>query len=172
MATKQEIVTNFMVYRDGRSLLGIASIQLPDLEPLNAEISGAGIMGSLPAVIEGHFGLLTMTYNFYTPFDGHDAFSAGEYTTLDSRIAEQTHDSITMTKPIRADKVLCAGYVTKISPGTVQSGQQSTGSIDIGVTSYGLWLEGREILFFDKTNYVYRVNGVDRMGDVRRAIGM
>ena len=51
----QETVINFAVYEDKTEFMGIASVQLPDLTALSQQISGAGIAGTIEAIIPGHF---------------------------------------------------------------------------------------------------------------------
>lgn len=173
MSQRPEVVVNFNVFSVGSPIGTVSSVVLPDLEPIAVEMRGAGIMGSYNAMVDGHFGSMITTLNFFSAFEGAKRLRVGQYVSaLDLRIAEQIHNTITNTKSIRADKVLIGGTVAKTTFGTVAPIEQSSGAIDIETTVLGIWLGGEELLFMDKINYIYRSLGTGLMGDILRAIGM
>ena len=62
-----ERLINFNVY-DGESkaLMGIATVDLPEIEAMSDTVSGAGIAGEVESPILGHFGSMTTTFTWRT----------------------------------------------------------------------------------------------------------
>jgi phage tail tube protein FII len=61
-----QTLTGFRAYNEDVDLIGTVDIELPELESMIAEITGAGVAGKVNAPILGHFEPLTMTLNFRT----------------------------------------------------------------------------------------------------------
>ena len=60
---------NFEVYdeTDGSDLLlGIADVDLPELEPLTTDLKGAGILGEVSSPVVGHFSDMSLTLKWRT----------------------------------------------------------------------------------------------------------
>ena len=56
----------FNVYRDGTVLMGVATVELPQLQAMTETISGAGIAGEIDSPTLGHFQSMTAKLSFRT----------------------------------------------------------------------------------------------------------
>lgn len=169
---KQEVIKQFRVYKDGENIsYGLATIQTPALDGQTTEIKGAGILGSYNVPNIGHFGAMETTINFFAATEETKSLYPGKYILLDLRIAEQYHDESTNEKSVTPSKYLIGGTVTKVDFGKVEGGTGADGSIAIDTLIFGSWIDGKEIQYLDKLNYVYRVNGTDIMEAERTALG-
>lgn len=164
---------NFRVWENGTNIsYGMATVQLPSMEALSNEVKGAGLLGSYNAPVVGHYGPLTATFNFYASSPAIKACFAGQPKRFDLRVAEQMKDDSTGNKTVNAVKYLIGGTITKLDLGAVEGGASADGSIDLDVTLFAIYEGGRELQYFDKTNYIYRVNGNDILAAERAALGV
>ncbi|WP_232618982.1 phage major tail tube protein, partial [Acetomicrobium sp. S15 = DSM 107314] len=61
-----EKLINFRVYLDGTDLLGVADVDLPNLEGLTDAVRGAGIAGEIDSPALGHYSPMTLGLNWRT----------------------------------------------------------------------------------------------------------
>ena len=61
-----ERLVNFRVYNEGNDLLGVATVDLPELSSMSDTVSGAGIAGEVESPVLGHFGSMETTLTWRT----------------------------------------------------------------------------------------------------------
>ena len=61
-----ERLVNFRVFNDNKDLLGIATVELPEISAMTDTVSGAGIAGEVDSPVLGHFGSMTCTLTWRT----------------------------------------------------------------------------------------------------------
>lgn len=167
-----ELLTAFAVYKDGNTLMGIADVELPNLEYMTETIKGAGIAGEIEESIVGHFSAMSITVNFRTVTDSLTALSAPKYHMLEFRGSIQSQNPGTGEFKTGKLKV-----VTKAMPKSTQLGKLAMGSpmdssFEGGVSYIKVMLDGKILFEIDKFNYVCIIDGVDYLSDTRDALGL
>lgn len=174
MATINEIpsvISNFNVYKGGNKLVGVTSeVTLPDLEYMTSTLSGAGLAGETDIPIIGHFGAISMEIPFSILYD--DSFSLlelnGDQLTLRGNV--QMYDAGSGSIKNVSMKVIVGGIPKGLKPGKMAIGSTMDSSTSIEVTYLKIMINNQEKLELDKFNYVYKINGVDQLEDVKSNI--
>lgn len=171
MPRVDELVVNFAIYEDAIEYLGMADVELPEISALTEEITGAGIAGNVEAIAIGHLEAMTLTLNFRTVTDATMRLNEPRIHMIDLRSAQQSED--TGTKKINIDdmKYILRVRPKKLAPGKVGVATTADASGEYAVTYYAIYKNGVKKLEIDQLNYIYYVDGVDYLADVRRALG-
>lgn len=61
-----ERLINYRVYNESNALLGIATVDLPEIQAMSDTVSGAGIAGEVDSPVLGHFQAMSATFNWRT----------------------------------------------------------------------------------------------------------
>jgi phage tail tube protein FII len=141
------------------------------MEAETAEINGAGLLGSYNTPNKGHYGPMTTTLNFFNASADLKSWYSGLYKRLDIRAVEQDRDEISGELGVIGLKYLVAGTVMNNSRGNIEPGALMDGSITIETLIFGVWQNNVELQFYDKINYIHRVNGVDILAEERALLG-
>lgn len=75
------------------------------------------------------------------------------------------------TGQVKAVEIVVRGRHTEIDPGTAKPGDNSEQTIKTSCTYYKQVVDGVTLIEIDILNYVFIVNGVDRLAALRAAIG-
>lgn len=168
---KQKLI-NAHVYEGVARVLGIATVTLPNLEPLTDSLKGLGIAGEMDVPILGHFGSMTCQIDFNVVQGDISTLSAPRAHKLVVRAAIQVQDAGFGTY---ASKPL-AVYMTAVPKGTnlgkVEPGAGMDTQLTFELTALKVFVNHRESLEVDKINMIYRVNGVDYLAGVRMDMGL
>lgn len=167
-----ERLINFRVYNNGNDLLGVATVELPELEAMSDTVSGAGIAGEVESPVMGHFGSMTTTITWRTIEKSLAELAKPDAHALEVRGSEQVYDAangIYSTVPVRCSM--------RVSPKTVSLGSFEPGSTtdseqEFEVTYLKLEVNKKEVVEIDKYNYIARFNGVDVLAKVRADLGL
>ena len=161
------------VFLDGYSYQGVAdSVTLPKLTRKLENWRGAGMNGVAPV----DFGLdddaLSMEWSLggfpdeviwtlygATGVDAVPIRFAGSYQRDD-------------TGAIVAVEVLMRGRQKEIDTGEAKQGEDTTSKISVVCTYYRLTVDGKALVEIDTINMIEKVNGVDRLEQHRRNIGL
>ena len=163
---------NLKVYLNGEDLLVVAEGTIPALESMTSEVKGAGVAGVVESPVIGHFNSTnfsltwrTATSNFLKLFD---------HTTNDLELfsALQQYDAGNGEyKAVQLHVYMKAISKTR-TPGNLVVGDLMDTQMEFEVPYMKIELDGKEWIELDKYNYIYKVNGVDQLADVRTALGM
>ena len=164
-------VINFAVYEDGREHLGMASVDLPEVNHLVQTISGAGIGGNIETVILGHIDAMTLGLHFRTTTSSSIKLSAPVPHTIELRAAQQEEDSVT-----GKIKTVAVKHVFVVLPkadrgGRIAPAAQMDGSGDYAVRYWKTSIDGKVVRELDPVNFICYVDGVDYLDAVRKALG-
>jgi len=163
-------VIDYNVYgEDGLKLLGVSTVELPSMEAMTQEISGAGILGTFDDPIPGMIGSMVATLNFHW-IDRSAMYPVGYRVMFDLRAALGAVDMSDLTNLAVAERINIVGKVKTYNPGNRQTGTSPDASMGIEVGRIQQWIGGLELMLFDRMAYIYRVNGVDALTGVRAAI--
>ncbi len=163
---------NFKVYLNGVDLLGVAEGTIPALEAMTSEVKGAGVAGVVESPVLGHFSSTNFSLTWRTVTD--DFMKLFDHITNDIELfsALQQYDA-----GLGIDKVVplqvSIRAITKTStPGNLTVGDNMDTQTEFEVVRMKIYLYGKERVVMDKYNYIYKVDGVDRLAEVRTALGM
>jgi len=169
-------VTNYSIFKDGRRLIGIATVELPDLKNLEDNLKGSGIFGEIAMPVQSHFQPYSVKLNWQTIMDDAIFSTLQDGAQLDAWSANQLHDSGT-------NKIIHMGwrYVMGTAPKAFNFGKLEVGVKGDVVTEYELislriLRNDQIVLEIDKENAVCRwfdgVQLVDYARRIRQLIGL
>ncbi len=171
MPKQPEAYIDFEVYEGSKNFLGVASVQLPNLNYLTQQITGAGISGNVDAVLIGMVDAMAATLNFRSPTDAAVSLIKPVKHTLDMRVAEQRWDTMNTERKVAADKYVMVCVPKNFAPGTVAPAALADTNLEMSVAYYAGYLDGRKLWEVDPFNYICTIDGVDYMAPVREALG-
>lgn len=173
MALIPEKLNDFRIFVSGSpDLKGVADLQLPSFDAMTETVSGAGIAGEYESPNFGHFQSMKFTINWRMITGELTVFLKPGAISIDCRLANQEYDQTAGNHVFKANRVFVKGAVTKNDLGKASKGSPYEGSSEIEVTYIKLERDGVTIVELDKINYIYKVNGIDYMANIRKALGM
>ncbi len=167
-----EKLISYRVYLEGNDLLGVADVQLPDLEPLTETVKGAGIAGEVESPVLGHFGSMNLTLNWRTIEKSVAVLSQPKAHALDLRGSQQVHDAAAgqyKTVPVR---VVVRAIPKKTGMGKLEVGATTDTSNEFEVTYLKIFINGRREVEIDKYNYICYIAGQDFLASIRADLGL
>ncbi|MCM1165678.1 MAG: phage major tail tube protein [Ruminococcus sp.] len=166
-----ESVINYMVYQEGTQFLGMAEVQLPDIDNVIAEVKGAGLNGTIESPVVGHVNAMSIALNFRTlTKEAYDLLEPRNHQ-IDLRIAQQSTNSATGEAGVSNVKHVLVIRPKKFTPGKVAPATVTDANGDYSVSYWATWVDGKKTLEIDIMNFIYYVNGKDYLAEVRKAIG-
>lgn len=165
-----ERLINFNVYSDNKVLFGVADVELPEVNKMTDTISGAGIAGEIESSVIGHFESMEATINFRIPTKDSIQLLSQSSKNITLRGALQIQDAGTGQTIIQRIRVSMTVQNKGFSLGTFTPASNTDSSGTYEVTYIRLLIDDKEILEIDKYNMVFKVNGVDELAPVRRAM--
>lgn len=167
-----ERTINYRVYDENNAVIGVATVDLPDIEAMSDTVSGAGIAGEIESPTLGHFGSMTITINWRTITGDATRLNAQRVHALEFRASQQINDAANgelKTQPVR--------IVTRCTPknfgmGSLEVGAATDSSSEFEVSYLKIFIDGKEVLEIDKYNFKFAVNGEDFLAQVRRDLGI
>lgn len=167
-----QTLINFRVYLEGDDLLGIADVDLPDLEAVSAEVKGAGIAGVIDAPIQGHYNAMTLTLNWRSATGPLTQLAAPKAHQIDLRGSVQAYDSETGEYESQALKVLVKAIPKKTGLGKFDAGEAMGSSAEFEVIYIKISSGDEEWIEIDKINYKCVIDGTDYLEQVRTDLGL
>lgn len=169
-------VANYSIFKDGRRLIGLADVTLPNLQNLTDSLKGSGIFGEIDMPVQAHFQPYSVTLNWLTVVDDAVFATIQDGASLDAWAAHQLHDTGT-------NKIIHQGwrYIMGTAPKSFNLGKLEVGTKGEAVTEYELislrvLRNDRIVVEIDKENAVCRWwNGtqlVDHARRIRQLIGL
>lgn len=164
-------ITNFGVYEDATEFYGMAEVTLPEIAHMTEEVKGAGISGSFNGAFVGHIEPMTLGLNFRTVTRDAIRLAEPRNHQLDLRAAQQSWDNIAGKYIQTAVKHVLIVSPTKFAPGKLAPASPAEASGEYSATYYATYIDNVKVLEIDILNFIYFVNGVDYLADVRKALG-
>lgn len=155
---------------DGVEIDDNVSCQLPSIEVQTGEIKGAGILGTIDMPVTGQIGSMTFTINMRSVNKNAANLAKPGIQNIELRFVRDVVNASGQVIP-EGTKIFITGINKKYDPGKVESPSTMDGSIDFEVIRYRQIINGVETLLIDKRNYIYKINGVDYMQQIRRILG-
>ena len=171
MARVDEVISNFAVYEDAVEFLGMSEATLPEVENVAEEMSGSGIGGKLESIVLGHVEAMTLTLNFRTVTAAAIKLAEPRLHRLDLRAAQQEQNTRTGIIETRSVKHIFRVKQKKFSPGKLAAASAADASGEYAVYYYAINIDGVKKIEIDPLNFIYIINGIDYMKDIRKALG-
>lgn len=164
-------VTNFAVYEDATEYYGMAEVTLPEIASLTEEVKGAGISGVFNGAFVGHVEAMTLTLNFRSVTADVIKLLEPRNHQIDLRASQQAWDSAAGRFKQTAVKHVLMVTPTKLAPGKLAPASPAEASGEFAVTYFATYIGGVRKVEIDILNFIFFVNGVDYLADVRKALG-
>ena len=162
---------NFKVYLEGGEMLGIAEGTIPSLEAMTSEVKGAGIAGTIESIVLGHFSSTTFSLTWRTVTKDFMKLFDHKTHEIDLYSATQMYDAgLGEYRVVQLHVFLKADTKTS-TPGNLVVGDNMDTQTEFEVRYMKIELDGKEWVEMDKLNDIYKVDGVDRLAEVRTALG-
>lgn len=162
---------NFDVYINGSLDSGLAEGNFPSLEAMTSEVKGAGIAGTVDSIVLGHFQSTTITLKWRTPPRNFWVLAQHMTHTLDMYAAIQHFEGSSGLITAVPLHVYARAVTKKNTIGDFVVGDGMNSETEHEVYYLKAELDHNVMLELDKVNYIYKVNGVDYLAGVRRALG-
>ena len=167
-----EKLINAKVYKDGEELIGVADVELPEIENLTETISGLGIAGEVESPVLGHFKGMTLKLKWRAETPAAAKLFAPKAHQLDIRASIQEWDQDAGTYSTYPVKVVVKAIPKKGQLGKLEPGKPQDAEQEFEVNYIKVWVKGEEKLEIDKYNFICKIDGVDYLESVRRDLGM
>lgn len=171
MPNFDESVINFAVYEDSVEYVGMAGVTLPNLAAIVQTLSGAGIAGNVEVPVLGHYDVMSLTLNFRTTTEHSVRLSEPRRHNIDLRMAQQIEDTVAGEVKVQSIKHVLVVVPKTDTGGTVAPAAPTNGSGEYSVRYWATYIDGAKVREIDPLNFICKVNGVDYLADVRKAIG-
>lgn len=171
MAKIPDRLIGYRLYKDGR-FITTADVELPDIEYMTETLSGAGIAGEIEMPALGQISSMVTTINYRTQTNAQIDFLEPRGTMIDLRGSLQEYDSGSGRITSKAVKVTMNVLPKSSGLGKFEVGATTDSSSELEVTYLKMFIDNKEVLEIDKTNYIYKVNGVDYLEEIRQQLGM
>ena len=167
-----ERLIGFRVYSESGDLLGIATVDLPEIEAMSDTVSGAGIAGEVESPILGHFGSMTTTFTWRTI--ERKAMDLCKQTghSVEVRGSQQLYNASTGEYSTASVRVSMRITPKTMSLGTFETGATTDTEQEFEVLYLKVYVNGLEVLEIDKYNYIAKFNGDDLLTRVRKDLGL
>lgn len=168
-----ERLVNFRVYNESNDLLGLATVDLPEIEFMSDTVSGAGIAGEIESPVIGHVAAMSATFTWRTLTA--EAFVLADSTRahhLEVRGSEQIYDSATGTYSTLAIKAVMLAKPKTISLGTFEPGATTDTEQEFAVDYLKLIVGGETVLEIDPFGNKNEIYGVNTLDSVNRDLGL
>ena len=166
-----ERLINFRVYNDSNDLLGIATVDLPEIEAMTETVSGAGIAGEVDSPLLGHYGSMTTTFTWRTLESAAMELCKQKAHAVEIRGSQQVYDAANgeySTVAVRASMRITPKNITL---GTLEPGATTDTEQEFEVLYLKVYVRNKEVLEIDKYNYKAKFGDEDILSSVRADLG-
>lgn len=162
---------NFAVYLNGEDLLGVAEGNFPQLEAMTSEVKGAGVAGVVDSIVLGHFNSTTISLTWRNVTK--DFLKLYDHTTndMDFYAAMQYYNAGTGEYETVQLHMYMKAVTKSQNPGNLVVGDNMDTQTEHEILYLKIDRDGKDWVELDKLNYIYKVDGVDRLAAVRVALG-
>ena len=162
-----EKVNDYNAYLDGDKMIGYASsVSLPEIKMLTSEISGAGINGKIDSPTIGLFDSMEQEIEFSTLYSSVvDVMSPLSTVNLTFRAAQQVYDK-NGGYAFKGLRIVEAARVKTLSLGKLEKGESMEAKVTLELTMIMIESDKEEVVYIDKLNGVYRVQGKDMLAGI------
>lgn len=166
-----EQTISFRVYKNGQKLLGVATVDMPELEFLTETLSGSGIAGEYDSPTLGMTGSMSSKLSWVSQTPQFYALMNSGDPMFELYASVQQRDRTTSKRKPVGLHIVLTGDVKKSSLGTLETGKKHGNETEIEVLRLEADIDGEQVLLIDKLNMIFSVNGEDALEAVRAQLG-
>lgn len=161
---------NFNVFNDGNNYQGkVGEITLPKLSRKLQEWRGGGMDSPIEADLGGE--KITLEYTcggmLKDALSQFGATQAGAYALRFAGAYQRDDDG-----GVDAVEVVVRGRPVEIDMGNAKTGDDTAHKFTVSCAYYKLSINGAVVIEIDPVNFIFNVNGADRLAEQRRALGL
>ena len=163
------ILREFSLFVDGRGYVG----KVPELTPPKLTLKTEEYRaGGMAAPVDIDMGLEKMTCEFTLAEYNPDIFAL--FGLADGNQVQITFRGAVRNSDGEDTPVLIAvrGLITEIDVGSWQAASKIEKKCKVSCRYYRLEMDGKEIHEIDAINMIQKINGVDQLAEIRKAIGI
>ena len=168
----KERLIAFRVYNDASDLLGIATVDLPELSSMTDTVTGAGIAGEVDSPVLGHYQSITCTLNWRTIEKKALELTAHKAHALELRGSQQVYDAAGGEYSTEAVRITLRAIPKTTTLGTFETGASTDSSQEFEVVYIKISVGGKEVAEIDKYNYISKFGDEDILSSVRADLGL
>ncbi len=166
-------VVNFEVYLKGTSrLLGMANVELPNIEYETIEMKGAGLMGTLTMPVRGNLNSLEMKLTWRTLEKAAAEITKHESISLSLYSDQEHYDGGTGKFSDPSHHIEVVGVPKTLNLGKWEPSSTVDAETTLEVVTMTYRISNKTVLEFDKLNYVFKINGADQTAAYKKAVGL
>ncbi len=163
---------DYLMYKNGGPLIGIAKVTMPTIKYKTVTASGAGLMGDVTIPLAAMIEAMTFNIQFSSVTDAAVELGTNEWHDVALYAADQYFDSVSRKEEIEQNKFELSIRPTERSDGTIATASAADASGVYSVCKYAVYKNGRKVTDIDQFSQIHDVNGVDCAADVRKALGL
>ncbi|MBQ6296682.1 MAG: phage major tail tube protein [Selenomonadaceae bacterium] len=157
---------------NNKRLLGIASVDLPELSLKTVEVAGASILGSMDYPLFAQAENLELTLHFRVLYEDAATMMTNSAQFLTCYVASEHYDAGDGTRAIQGLKIVARGLAKSTNLGKLEVGENSDTEVVLHLDYLKISANGDALIEFDRFNYIYNVDGQDLMTDYLAALGL
>lgn len=163
---------DYMMYKDGGALIGIAKVTMPKIKYKTVTVKGAGVMGEVEVPLSGMIEAMSFNIEFSSVTDAIVELGSNEWQDVALYVADQYFDSVERKEELEQNRFEMSIRPIEISAGTIATASASDASGTYSVCKYTVYKDGKKVTDIDQFSHTHDVNGVDNAAKVRKALGM
>lgn len=167
-----ERVINGRVYKDGYDLLGIATVELPEIVSMSETTSGIGIAGEVETPTLGHYESMTTKLSWRTITGDALELLKPKSHSIEVRSSQQVYDAANGTYSTEAVRVSMKVTPKSTSLGKVEPNTTSDSEQEFEVSYLKVQVAGKTKVEIDKFNFVAKIGEEDALASVRKDLGL
>ncbi|EFB89922.1 putative phage major tail tube protein [Pyramidobacter piscolens W5455] len=165
-----ERLINYNCYTEAGRLLGVTTVDMPQLQAMTDTVKGAGIAGEINEPTIGHYQALGATVHFNTANVDMNYLINPRPHVLVFLGSLQFVDQGSGELKTKALRVLMRAKPTNSSIGNADVSAAMDSSVEFSVDRLLITLDGVPTVDYDPLNFVCNIGGVDVLAGVRRDI--
>lgn len=161
------------VYENGAQFLGMAKVDLPDIEFKTFTSSGLGMCGDMEHGALCQFKPMKMTLHFRDTNEAFYALSDQRIHQITLEVAKQVHEYQAGEIPVTGIKYIVDFEPLKTTGGSAEPATPQNVTVEGSVSMLKEFIGGKLERHIDVINYIYiGHDGVDRAAPIRKALNM
>lgn len=170
---KTEQTIAYRVYYGGTDMLGVATVEMPQVQYITETITGSGVAGEYESPTIGMTQSMTAKLSWISQTrEFYKLLETGEQALLELHASvQQVDESTGLRQPVPLKLTILGS--TKSSPlGSLEQGKKHGNETELEVMRVEVDLNNEEMLLIDKLNFIHRVRGKDSLSKVRGHLGV
>ena len=154
-------------------MLGLVTLDLPEMQSKTVTVNGIGIAGDYDSIVKSHFEPLAATLHWRVLNNDSmrylrqkDAFNFRFYQ------AQQYFDAGSGNLRVPSLVVVMRCFCKNLKLGKFEPSEQGEVEMEVTIDYLKITHDGNTHVEFDIFNFIYNVNGVDFMEEIRDALGL